>query len=245
MEEAVKIKVIGETRDFAVINKPSGVTVHRIKHLEDARARRDRKGEEEEIYLTDWILKRYPETAEVGDDPDYRPGIVHRLDKETSGVLLVARNRDAFEYLKGLFKKGEIQKVYLALVYGEVKSEVGSIDKPIGLLGGSVKRTVHGGKMIKEARTEYKVRRRYNGYTLLEVSPRTGRTHQIRVHLSSIGHPIVGDKLYGGKREKRSRLALGRHALHAYFLGFRDREGVQREFEATLPDELTEALKSI
>ena len=243
--EAPKIKVLAETADFAVIYKPAGVTVHRIKHLESARRRRGEVAPGGEVYLTDWVLNHYPETAGAGDDPEYRPGIVHRLDKETSGALIIARNSEAFDYLKSLFQEGKVKKVYLALVHGEVRGGSGIINKPIGLLGGSVKRTVHGGKMVKEAVTEYKVRQRYDDYTLLEVSPKTGRTHQIRVHLASIGHPIVGDKLYGGKKEKRAKLSLNRQFLHAYFLGFTDREGIRREFEADLPDELTEALKSI
>lgn len=243
--ETPKIELLAETADFAVVNKPSGVTVHRIKHLESARVRRGEGRDSDERYLTDWVLKHYPETAEVGDDPEYRPGIVHRLDKETSGVLLIAKNGETFDFLKSLFQEGLIKKVYLALVHGEVSGDKGLIDKPIGLLGGSVKRTVHGGKMVKTAVTEYKVRRRYSGYTLLEVTPRTGRTHQIRVHLASIGHPIVGDKLYGGKKEKRSKLSVNRQFLHAHSLAFTDREGIRREFEAELPFELTEALKSI
>lgn len=243
-DESLKIEVIGETPDFAVINKPAGVTVHRIKHLEVAKANRG-EDDKNEVYLTDWILGHYPETASVGDDPEYRPGIVHRLDKETSGALLIARNQESFDYMKALFQEGRIKKTYLALVYGEVRDDNGIIEKPIGLLGGSVKRTIHGGKMVKEAITEFRVKHRFDDFTLVEVSPKTGRTHQIRVHMASIGHPIVGDKLYGGKKEKRSKLSLGRQFLHAFSLVFIDRDGVGREFEAKLPGELTEALKSI
>ncbi len=237
------MNVIKVTKNYIAINKPFGVTVHRIKHLEAAKARKEEGDKEGEKYLTDWVIENYPETMSVGDDPEYRPGIVHRLDKETSGAMLVARNQETFDYLKSLFQKGEMHKTYLAFVYGEMKNDEGIIDKPIGLISGTTKRTIHGGKMVKEALTEYKVKKRYDGFTLLEVSPKTGRTHQIRVHLASIGHPIVGDKIYGGKIEKKSKVKLHRQFLHCYSLSFIDQNGKKVDFVAELPEDLTNLLK--
>ncbi len=239
------IEVIKEDKDYIAINKPYGVTVHRIKHLEEAKAKREEGDKEGEVYLTDWIVKNYPETKTVGDDPEFRPGIVHRLDKETSGAMLVARSQESFDYLKSLFQQAEMHKTYLALVFGEVKNDEGVIDKPIGLISGTTKRTIHGGKMVKDAQTGYKVKKRYQEFTLLEVSPKTGRTHQIRVHLASIGHPIVGDKLYGGKKEKKTELKLNRQFLHCHQLSFIDRKGKKVKIMADLPEDLTETLKII
>ncbi|MFA4999154.1 MAG: RNA pseudouridine synthase [Parcubacteria group bacterium] len=234
MEE---IKIIYESPDFVVLNKPAGVLMHGVKIKSDKIR--------EEPTLADWITKKYPEIEKVGDDPKTRPGIVHRLDKETSGVVVVAKTQEYFEYLKNLFGEKGIMKKYIALVHGEVKSDKGIIEKPIGIKSGTVKRTIHGGKMIKEAITEYKVIKRYEGYTLLEASPKTGRTHQIRVHLASIGHPVVGDKLYGGKKEKRSLLKPERQFLHAAEIKFEAKPGELVTFTAPLPDDLTRLTKTL
>lgn len=231
------MKIIFENSDFAVVDKPAGVIVHRVKTMKTER--------EGSVYLTDELIQRYPELSGVGDDPEWRPGIVHRLDKDTSGVILIPRTQSYFEYLKDLFQSGGIHKTYLALVYGEVGNDSGTIDKPIGLKGGTIKRTVHGGKMVKEAITDYKVARRFENYTLLEVRPKTGRTHQIRVHLASIGHPIVGDILYGGKKEKKSLLPAGRQFLHAYSVEFDSAPGHRAVFVSELPEDLAEILNGL
>ena len=230
-------KIIYESPDFLAIAKPAGMTVHPAK----VHKRQDRG----ETYLTDWLISKYPEIASVGDDPEERPGIVHRLDKDTSGVIIVARNQPYFEYLKSLFQGKIIHKKYVALVYGDVKEDQGTIDKPIGIKPGTIKRTVHGGKMPKEAITDYKVLKRFDEYTFIEVTPRTGRTHQIRVHLASIGNPIVGDLVYGGKRQKKSKFKLDRQFLHARSISFETSPGHAVEFEAPLPEDLTKALKSM
>lgn len=240
-----EIKTIYESSDFVVVFKPAGVTVHRIKHFEEAKEKKGESDGIEEVYLTDWLIKNYPELKEVGDDPEFRPGIVHRLDKETSGALIVPRTQEAFEYFKKLFQEKGVQKTYLALVYGIVKDDFGLINKPIGLKAGTIKRTVHGGKMVREAITEYKVKKRFDDFTLLEVYPATGRTHQIRVHLASIGYPIVGDKLYGGKKEKKSLLTAGRQFLHAYTLEFEDQSGKAHKIKANLPDDLERIIKEL
>jgi 23S rRNA pseudouridine1911/1915/1917 synthase len=231
------MKVIYEAPEFIIIDKPARMTVHRVKGVKNENKDRGDR------YLTDELVEIYPELKTVGDDPEFRPGIVHRLDKDTSGVMVVPRSQEYFEYLKKLFQDKLVRKTYLALVYGEVKDDKGVIDKPIGLKGGTTKRTIHGGKMIKEAVTDYKVVRRFSGYTLLEVSPRTGRTHQIRVHLASIGHPIVGDDLYGGKKQKKSVLRADRQFLHAHSIDFDAAPGHRVSFTSELPEDLADLLK--
>ncbi len=223
------IKVIYEDRNFLALDKPAGLLVHQVKNKSS------------EPTLVDWLLKRYPEIKKVGDDTEDRPGIVHRLDKETSGILLIPKTQDYFEYLKRLFQSGAIKKTYLVLVWGKISRDMGIINKPIGLKSGTIKRTVFtiGSKMIKQAVTEYKVKEYLPEYTLLEVSPKTGRTHQIRVHLTSLGHPVVGDKLYGKKKAELNRLFL-----HAYSLEFAPEPGKRIKLTADMPSDLTDYLRS-
>ena len=231
------IKIIYESPDYIVVDKPAGILMHKVR-IKGGKQR-------EESTLADWAVARYPEITKVGDDPEARPGIVHRIDKETSGVVVIARNQEYFEYLKNLFGKKNMAKKYLALIYGKLDSNKGVIEKPIGIKSGSIKRTVHGGKMPKEAITSYKVIKKYDEYTLLEVSPKTGRTHQIRVHLASIGHPIVGDKLYGGKKEKKSLLGAKRQFLHAAELEFEARAGELVTFASPIPQDLVNLLNNL
>ncbi|MBI4085520.1 MAG: RluA family pseudouridine synthase [Candidatus Liptonbacteria bacterium] len=204
-------KIIYEDKNFLGIFKPHGMLVHQYAG----------NGKNKEETLVDWLLKKFPEIRNVGDDPSVRPGIVHRLDKETSGVMIIPRNAEYFEHFKNLFKTKQIKKTYLALVKGELKNREGIIDRPIGIKSGSVKRSVFSEKMKKPAVTEYKVLKKVildkNNFSLLEIYPRTGRTHQIRVHLASLGHPVVGDKLYGGKKQPEW---ADRMMLHAYSLEF-------------------------
>ena len=231
------IKIIYESSDYIVVDKPAGLLMHKVR-IKDGKQR-------EEPTLADWVALRYPEIKQVGDDPETRPGIVHRIDKETSGVVVIAKTQEYFEYLKNLFSQKNMTKKYTALVYGRVENDKDVIKKPIGIKSGTVKRTVHGGKMVKEAITNYEIMKRYDDYTLLAVYPQTGRTHQIRVHLASIGHPIVGDKLYGGKKEKKSLIELGGQFLHATELQFESAPGKLVIFTASLPQNLTNILKAI
>lgn len=222
------IAVIYEDKNFLALYKPAGVLVHPIKT-------KNYKLKTNEPTLVDWLLKHYPEVKKVGDDPEARPGIVHRLDKDTSGVILVARNQKYFDYLKKLFGEHQIKKTYSALVHGRLEPRVGVIKKPILLKSGTIKRTVWRGRMEKEAITEYKVKKYFKDFSLVEVYPKTGRTHQIRVHLASIGYPIVGDSLYG---PKKNSLGLNRHFLHAASLEFNSARGKRIRLDAELPEEL-------
>ena len=230
----MQISIIYKDKNFLAVNKPAGLLVHRVKK------------EQKEPTLVDWLLENYPEVKNVGDDPEARPGIVHRLDKDTSGVMLIARNQKTFDYLKSLFQKHQIQKTYIALVAGEVKDKTGRIEKPIGIKSGTAKRSVFAKKMkmVKEAITDYKVikflKLKDEDFTLLEVRPQTGRTHQIRVHLAYIGHPVAGDKMYGGKRTKVE--GLTRQFLHAQSVEFTSPDGKRMRFEAELPPELAELI---
>ncbi|MEK7566098.1 MAG: RluA family pseudouridine synthase, partial [Patescibacteria group bacterium] len=248
-----KIEILYQDKNLIAINKPAGLLVHPT-------------ATSTEKTLSDWLVKKYPEIKNVGDDPKNRPGIVHRLDKDTSGIIIVPRNQKYFEYLKKLFQERKIKKTYLALVWGEVKNKKGVIEKPISLKPGTTKRTVFKGKMEKPAITEYEVLKFFDPYksvihshksttfSLLKVIPKTGRTHQIRVHLASIGHPIVGDSLYGPKKpvlspsglrpsgsndlSKGVPFKLNRQFLHAKSLEFNLSENRRIKIEAGLPKEL-------
>ncbi len=229
----LKPEIISQNKNFLIINKPAGLLVHRsVLNREDLNR--------DEETLVDWLLENYPQVKNVGDDTRNRPGIVHRLDKETSGLMIIPLNNNYFEYFKKLFQKHEVRKTYLALVYGIVKNEKGIINKPIGIKSGTTRRSVHSAKMVKEAITDFEVEKRLKiknqDLTLLRVFPKTGRTHQIRVHLASIHCPVVGDKLYGRKKDLFPE--LGRQFLHAAVIEFKDKKGKILKFEAKLPKEL-------
>jgi 23S rRNA pseudouridine1911/1915/1917 synthase len=168
------------------------------------------------------------------------------LDKETSGVMLVARSQEFFNYFKDLLKNHKVKKTYLALVLGDV-SRLLSINAPIGLKTGTIKHTtvIKNAKMVKPAETEIRPLEHFEKdgqkYTLLRVLPKTGRTHQIRVHLASINKPVAGDKLYGGK--KNILHGLVRHFLHAESLEFSLLDGGRIRLDADLPEDLQEILK--
>lgn len=233
-----EIKIIFENEDFFALNKPVGLLTHSAKI------------NSKEPTLVDWLLERYPQIKNVGED-ETRPGIVHRLDRETSGLMIVAKNQKSFEYLKNLFQERKIKKGYLTLVFGTFKNKTGTINKPIGIKSSSIKRSTAARKMreMKEAETDYKVIRNFKsdkgpGFAFLEVFPKTGRTNQIRVHLASIGHPVVGDKVYGSKKLTLP-CGLNRMFLHAYLLEFPLKEGKVLRLEADLPEDLKEAAQHL
>jgi 23S rRNA pseudouridine1911/1915/1917 synthase len=223
--EAIPLNIIYEDDDLLVIDKPAGLPVHPAPgHPSHT--------------LVNALLSLFPHLADISDS--MRPGIVHRLDKDTSGVMLVAKNSVAQANLVEQFKTRSVVKTYLVLVKGHLTPEDGAIEAPIGRDPGNRKRmaVVAGGR---EARTEYRVIRYIGDYTLLEVRPETGRTHQIRVHLSAIGFPVVGDKVYGVKSAY-----LSRQFIHASRLGFKlPSSGEYVEFKSELPPDLEQALKNI
>lgn len=229
------VKIVFRDENLLVINKPAGLLVHSSEH---------QKTKEET--LVDWLLKNFPGVKTVGDDPKYRPGIVHRLDKDTSGIMLVALNQKYFNYLKKLFQDKKISKTYLAIVKGGVKDSSGRIENPIGIKSGTTRRTVFSDKMSKEAITEYSVVERFekegHNFSLLKVRPLTGRTHQIRVHLNYIGYPVIGDKMYGGK----TTAALApRQMLHCFSMEFEVEPGKMVKFEADPPDDFIKISGSV
>lgn len=232
-----KIEIIFETSDFLAINKPAGLLVHKINanHPEET--------------LVDWLIKKYSKIKEVGEN-NLRPGIVHRLDRETSGVMIVAKNNISFDYLKDLFQERKIKKQYLALVFGIPKEKMGIINTPIGIIKSSIKRSVQakGMREIKEAITEYKVLKTFEEdgkyFSLLKILLKTGRTNQIRVHLSSIHHPIVGDNVYAPK-SWLPPVGINRMFLHAYSLEFIQSSGQVIRLEADLPIELKMVLDNL
>lgn len=235
------ISVIAETEDFVVVYKPAGILVHPTFA-------------DESHTLAHWVKKKYPDITTVGEKPDLRPGMVHRLDKETSGLLVVARTNEMYVMLKAAFKERRVEKYYTALVYGSIEKDHDMLVFPIdrGKDGRMVARphmktislkTVSALRPGKQAVTEFFVTKRFARYTLLDIRLHTGRTHQIRVHLYAYDHPVVGDVLYAQKKwQKKSGIPLDRLFLHAGRLCFPSRDGEMQCFEVPLPKELTDYL---
>lgn len=225
--QALPLEIVYEDRDLLVISKAAGMVVHPAPgHTEDT--------------LVNALVARYPELQEIGSDR--RPGIVHRLDKDTSGLLVVARNTQTLAALTGQMKRHEIVKRYLALVEGIVSLDEGTIDAPIG------RNQQHRQQMTiiaidgKEARTHFRVLQRFAHHTLLLLQLETGRTHQIRVHLKAIGHPVAGDPVYGSGNTRRG-VTLQRQFLHSYQLKLTHPiTDVPLELEAPLPADLQTVL---
>ena len=220
-----KVKVLYEDSNILAIDKPSGISVH-----DDGRS--------QEKTITDWVLENYPKMKNVGEAQGgiARPGIVHRLDRETSGVMLLAKNKKAFEFLKSQFVNREIKKIYHAIVSGSVRLDRGVINKPIGRSPKDFRRWLAGRGArgeLREAITEYKVLKRLKNFTYLEVRPKTGRTHQIRVHMKYINHPIVCDSLYNP--EGVCPKGITRMALHAKSIEFKNLSGKIVKVESKLP----------
>lgn len=229
-----QFKIVAESDDYLVINKPAGLAVHGGENIN-------------EPTLTDALIKKYPEISKVGDDP-MRPGIVHRLDKEASGLMVVARTNKMFEHLKQQFQKRQIKKEYTALIYGKIAKEDDEINFPISRSAQGFKMAAHSQKQGgRNAITEFEVAKHFINYTLLKIKTKTGRSHQVRVHMSAYGHPLVGDDLYGTRktREQNKKLGLTRIFLHADYLGFNDLRGEWQEWRIELPIELKKFLKKI
>jgi len=220
-------EILYEDENIVAINKPAGLVVHS-------------DGKTSEPTLTDWVFSKYPKTKDVGEPIITssgkiieRAGIVHRLDRETSGVMLVAKTKEGFECLKKQFQNHEIKKVYEAFVFGEMKDDKGVIDRPIGRSKSDFRRwsAQRGARgEMREAITEYEVLKRADGYSFVKVMPKTGRTHQIRVHFKAINYPLVADSLYAPDRE--NNLGFKRLALHSKQVTFKDVFGNERMVEA-------------
>lgn len=227
--EEVPFEILYQDRDLAVIVKPPGVVVHPAAgHFQGT--------------LVHGLLKRLKDLSGIGGK--LRPGIVHRLDKETSGLMVVAKNDPAHLALTRLFKSREIEKWYLALVHGVPEPRAGFIEVPVGRHPVHRKKMLAGAPQGREAKTFYRVREAFSKTALLEVRPYTGRTHQIRVHLSFIGHPILGDPLYGGRRPQGPKAP--RTMLHAWRLKFRHPlKDEVLAFEAPLPPDFKALLEEL
>ena len=287
--EAIPLDIIYEDADMSVVNKPAGMLVHagagaRSEESapdEGASEKLDEDGEaaapvenardsvRDRGTLVNALLHHYGQDGQLssGGGDALRPGIVHRLDRQTSGLILVARNDAAHAKLSAMFADRALRKTYLALVHGRVEAERGTVNAPIGR--DAIRRTrmttkrVHGARSaISHYLVERRLATRFGAFTLLRVRIETGRTHQIRVHLASLGHPVVGDTLYGAPREiraegeqrvmKKSRrraldtVSLGRNFLHAAELELKHpRTGEPLVFRAPLPQELTALLAEL
>jgi 23S rRNA pseudouridine1911/1915/1917 synthase len=251
MPEEIALDIVYEDEDLAVINKPAGMMVHAGAGATDAQRNRGT--------LVNALLHHFASLSIVGGET--RPGIVHRLDKETSGLIIVAKNDAAHRKLAEQFAERKVKKKYIALVHGWMKKDSGTVSASISR--DRIRRirmtTRHAGG--REAVSHYLVLRRldtpFGKFTLVEVKIDTGRTHQIRVHLSSLGHPVVGDSLYGAPKEMPRRtmgarqatggtLSLSRNFLHAASLALRHpRTDATLAFEAPLPEELQAFLEAV
>lgn len=238
--------ILYEDVNYVILNKPAGLVVHS-------------DGRTQEPALTDWIIEHYPDTKDVGEpstsiagEKVLRPGIVHRLDKDTSGAIVVVKNTKAFADLKEKFQNRLVDKKYHAFVYGHLADEDGTINRPIGRSKNdfrlwSAQRGARG--EMREAVTNYKVlvhgedKSTGQKFDFVEVEPKTGRTHQIRVHLKAIHHPVIADSLYAPKQQKI--LGFERLALHAFSISFIGIDGKMISGTAPYPQDFEKAVKLV
>ncbi len=224
----IPLNIIYQDNSILVINKRAGIVVHPGAGNPSST-------------MANALIYHFPELRNVG--PENRPGIVHRLDKETSGVIVIARNQDAYFYLKQQFKQRKVDKNYIGLVWGCISETEGELTWSIG------RHVRNGARMSvrttkpRIARTFYWVKKRYDKFTLLDIKPITGRTHQIRVHFATAGHPLVGDNRYGKKKDTSRAPRL---CLHASTIAFAHPEtGMRLDFAAPLPKDLEKFIKSL
>lgn len=226
LPEPIPLRVVYEDADVVVIDKPAGLVVHPAPGHPHGT-------------LVNALLARYPELSIGGS---LRPGIVHRLDRDTSGLMVIGRHDVAYRFLQEQMKRGEVHKAYLVLVDGHLPERAGAIDAPIGRHPRRRKEmaVIPSGR---PARTLYRVLEELGPCSLVEATLATGRTHQIRVHFAHIGHPVLGDPTYG---RRAGALGLPRQFLHAFRLGFRlPSDGAYREFTSPLPEELAVVLNRL
>ncbi len=232
-------EIIFQNADCLVLNKPAGLAVHPDRFTSGGT-------------LADWLLSHWPELSVVGEPvilPDGttvpRPGIVHRLDRDTTGVLVVAKNQTAFEFFKEQFAQRTVSKEYRAILLGQLKNDQGVIDLPIGRSRKDPRRRLAGRGatgQLREALTEYQVLERFAGFVYVAAFPKTGRTHQLRAHFKAISAPIACDPLYGAPA---CPPGLARQALHAYRVELALPTGGRQGFTAPLPQDLTGALEQL
>src|SRR5438270_12429628 len=225
--EPIPLDVLFEDEDVIVINKPSGLVVH------------PGAGQREHT-LVNALLHHFPKLSGIGGKE--RPGIVHRLDKETSGCLVAAKTDDAHRGLSKQFEQRAVEKIYLALVAGRLRKNAGTVEETIGRHPVDRQRMSTASRRGRAAKTEYRVLSSSDEISLLECKLHSGRTHQVRVHLQHLGHPVLGDKIYG----KKQTAVFPRQMLHAWKLRFQHpRTSEWRNFEAPLPIDFENALKSL
>lgn len=232
--DPVAPSVIAEDDDYLVVNKPAGLVVHGGPGIH-------------EPTLADWAVKHSPLIAAVGDQPNVRPGIVHRLDRDVSGVMVLAKSQPAFDSLKAQFQDHTVNKNYLALVHGRITDQTGRITFAIA------RKPDHSGLMTarpgsnegQAAETRFAVERFVKNMTLVKIKTMTGRMHQIRVHFKAIEHPLVGDPLYKIKRVNADKYRPPRVFLHAERLAYDDLSGQRREYQAPLPADLAQFLARV
>lgn len=243
-KEILTPKSIFEDENFVVLDKPAGLLVHQTE-------------KNEPNTLVHWLKQKYPEIEKVGEH-NYRAGIIHRLDREVSGVMLAAKTQKMYHHLKEQFKKRAVAKEYCALVYGHMPEHEGKIELPIGRnkRGKFVAHPRMKKKKLltndRHAITLYRVEKKFVNVSLLSIHILTGRTHQIRAHLSALGHPIVGDKKYGPKKpflrffsKKIKIIGAPRIMLHSKKIGLRDLNDEWKEFVAPMPREMREFLQQL
>ncbi len=235
----MEIPVIYEDSDVLVVDKPAGIIVfHETVNMKH----------ETEKTLLEYLLEKYPELKNVGEAPRY--GAVHRLDKDTSGLFLMAKTSEALIFLQKQFKNREVGKKYLALATGDIKGDSGTIDAPIGRSPMDPRKqrayslTETTPPSVRDAVTKYKVLERLGQYTLLEIQIETGRKHQIRCHLAFIHHPVAKDTMYGFKDSPTPK-GLDRQFLHAHYIKIQLPNGTIKELHSDLPQDLAQVLKNL
>ena len=239
--EPMEIDILFEDEHLILVNKPAGLVVHPAPgHFTGTLVHR--------------LLYHCPQLEGIGGQQ--RAGIVHRLDKDTSGVLVVAKNAAVHQHLAGQFKARKIQKDYLALVHGEIKSDSGTISLPVGRHPVARKRMSTVSPKSRSAETSWRIRERFSAASLLDLNLKTGRTHQIRVHCGAIGHPIVGDAVYGGRRARKAKGssndvsnvlgAVTRQMLHARHLKFvHPATETSVAFESPIPQDMQAVIDAL
>ncbi|MCF6277098.1 MAG: RluA family pseudouridine synthase [Candidatus Magasanikbacteria bacterium] len=241
-EENFDVTIIKEESDYLVVEKPAGLLIHPTEALE-------------KVTMAGILLEKYPELKGVGEGK-LRPGIVHRLDKDASGLLVVAKNQKMYEHLKKQFQNREVEKIYKVLVYGIIETDQEIIDFEIdrGRDGRMVSRptlkkltlrTVRDIQEGRKAKTEFWVEKRFGRFSFLKIKIYSGRTHQIRVHMYAYNHPVVGDNIYFNKNLFKKQDKLERLFLHSARLGFKDFGGKYVVFESELPEKLQNFLNKL